>query len=163
MLTLVTGQKHPAAPNMPSRWYCAAEGCHADTLKRGKYGYMANVTFFPFPTKKKDPRTRKKWLELLRREDYDPPRHHRLCSQHFVDGEPTKANPFPTLFRYNNFKEGVAVRSTNAMEKRAMHSRIHMPEELAEIPDSQPDSPKDFRLHPIDIVRKLFTNIAFIN
>ena len=47
--------------------------------------------------------------------------------------------------------------------KRAMHNRIHMPEELAEIPDSQPDSPKDFRLHPIDIVRKLFTNIAFIN
>lgn len=36
-----------------TKWYfCAAEGCSSDDRKRGKYGYMKNIEFFPFPTKK---------------------------------------------------------------------------------------------------------------
>ncbi|XP_061190781.1 uncharacterized protein LOC133198829 [Saccostrea echinata] len=61
-----------------TRYYCAAEGCHADTRKMGRYGYMAEVKFFPFPTQKKDPKCRRAWLSLLRRKDYDPPMHHRV-------------------------------------------------------------------------------------
>ena len=30
-----------------TRGYCASEGCHADTCKKGRYGYMADIKFFP--------------------------------------------------------------------------------------------------------------------
>ena len=33
-----------------TRRHCAAEGCHAVTQKKGRYGYMADIKFFPFPT-----------------------------------------------------------------------------------------------------------------
>lgn len=79
---------------------------------------MSDVKFFPFPTLKKDPKGRKRWLDLLRRENYDPPPYHRLCSLHFVDGGPTEKNPYPTLFAYNNFKQPRNVRSSAVVVKR---------------------------------------------
>ena len=60
------------------RYYCAVVGCHADTRKIGKYGYMADIKFFAFPTQKKDPKNRQIWLNLLGRKDYDPKRWHRV-------------------------------------------------------------------------------------
>ena len=104
------------------RYYCAAAGCFSDTKKIGKYGYMSEITFHPFPTKKKAPKLRKRWLELLRREDYDPPPHHRLCSRHFVDGKPTDDHPYPTLFEYNNYKLSKNPRATSVLDKRASAS-----------------------------------------
>nr|XP_022332717.1 ARL14 effector protein-like isoform X3 [Crassostrea virginica] len=80
------------------RYYCAVMGCHADTRKIGRYGYMADIKFFAFPTQKKDPENRQIWLDLLGRKDYDPKRWHRVCSRHFVDGRPTRDNPYPTVF-----------------------------------------------------------------
>ena len=102
-----------------TRYYCAAERCNSDDKKLKKYAYMQNVKFFPFPTKLKAPRQRKIWVDLLRRKNYDPPKHHRVCSLHFVDGCPTETNPFPTLFAYNNFKNANKPRMTNSIEKRS--------------------------------------------
>ena len=31
-----------------TRRFCATEGCHADTRKKGRYGYMTDIKFFPF-------------------------------------------------------------------------------------------------------------------
>ena len=33
-----------------TRHFCAAEGCHANTQKKGRYGYIADMNFFPLPT-----------------------------------------------------------------------------------------------------------------
>ena len=93
----------------PKSYHCATPGCTSDDRKRGRYGYMSDVQFFPFPTKKKAPSERKKWLELLRREDFDPNRKARVCSLHFVDGQPTREHPYPELFQYNNFKDSTKV------------------------------------------------------
>ena len=47
---------------------------------------------------------RKKWAELLNRknkktgEPWVPTTESRICSKHFVDGEPTEKNPYPTLY-----------------------------------------------------------------
>lgn len=96
--------------NFGSRsYFCVAEGCNSDERKRGRYGYMANVRFHPFPTKKKASSHRKRWLELLRRKNYEPKRNHRVCSLHFVDEKPTEKHPFPELFAYNNFKDSQKV------------------------------------------------------
>ncbi|KAK3087228.1 hypothetical protein FSP39_003338 [Pinctada imbricata] len=91
-------------------YFCAAPGCSSDDRKRGRYGYMAGVQFFAFPTQKKAPNARKKWVELLRRENFDPDRKARVCSRHFVDGKPSKEHPYPELFDYNNFKESKQVK-----------------------------------------------------
>ncbi|KAK3084023.1 hypothetical protein FSP39_006910 [Pinctada imbricata] len=122
------------------RYYCAAEGCFSDTDKRGRYGYMSEVSFFPFPTKKKAPRARKRWLEYTRRENYDPPYHHRLCSKHFLDGKPTEKNPYPTLFAYNNYKESKVPRSSNVMQKRTreQETSVHV-----DIPEQKHDKIAD--------------------
>ena len=56
---------------------------------------------YPFPTLKKDPAKREKWKMLVNRSSnkklWDPSKDSRVCSLHFVDGEPTELNPNPTL------------------------------------------------------------------
>lgn len=99
-------------------YFCVAEGCNSDKRKRGRYGYMKDVRFYPFPTQKKAPALRKRWLDLLRRENYEPKRNHRVCSLHFKEGRPTENHPYPELFAYNNFKESLKMRSTTSISKR---------------------------------------------
>ena len=102
-----------------AKYWCAAQGCNSDDRKRGKYAFMNDVEFFPFPSQSKTPKLRKKWLELMRRENYDPKPKHRLCSRHFVDGKPTSSHPYPELFAYNNYKESTVFRSMAAIVKRS--------------------------------------------
>ncbi|XP_062586714.1 uncharacterized protein LOC134248321 [Saccostrea cucullata] len=99
------------------RYYFVAEGCSSDSRKKGRYGFMADLEFFAFPTSKY-PKLRKKWLELLRRHEFDPSRHDRICSKHFVEGRPTEAHPYPELYRYNNYKRPQETRGTSSIEKR---------------------------------------------
>ena len=59
---------------------------------------------FTFPSERKRPAERLKWQKLINRSS---PRRsgklwtigskQRICSQHFIDGEPTEENPYPTL------------------------------------------------------------------
>ncbi|KAI8498029.1 hypothetical protein Bbelb_239730 [Branchiostoma belcheri] len=58
----------------------------------------------PFPTQRKDPDARQKWIRLVGRKSetnrnkiWVPNADSRICSIHFVDSEPTQANPYPTL------------------------------------------------------------------
>ena len=75
---------------------------------------MENVKFFAFPTKKKDPRLRSKWLEMIRKPlGYDPKPHHRVCSRHFSEG-----SKVPDLFAWNNYGEFQPGRSMAAVKKR---------------------------------------------
>ncbi|XP_056016887.1 uncharacterized protein LOC130053568 [Ostrea edulis] len=104
------------------KFYCVAEGCTSDTKKKGRYGFMADVKFFPFPTPKQ-PKLRRKWLELLWRRDFNPSRHDRLYSRHFVDGEPTAHHPYPELFRYNNYKCLQGTQGTSSIEKRLVNQQ----------------------------------------
>ncbi|XP_056002983.1 uncharacterized protein LOC130049438 [Ostrea edulis] len=105
--------------NTATNWYfCAAPGCSSDDRKKGRYGYMQDVQFFAFPSKKKAPIDRRKWLDLLRRDNFDPSRKARVCSLHFVDRKPTEKHPFPELFMHNNFKESKMIRPNTAITKR---------------------------------------------
>ena len=44
----------------------------------------------------------KAWIHAVtvskRREDFEKPKHFNACSNHFLEGKPTKCNPGPTLF-----------------------------------------------------------------
>ncbi|XP_076105988.1 uncharacterized protein LOC143074392 [Mytilus galloprovincialis] len=124
-----------------TKWYhCAAEGCTSDDRKRAKHPYMQNVCFHSFPTEKKNPKQREKWLKLLRRDDayFVPTFKQRVCSLHFVDGEPTSEHPYPELFSYNNFKNmttpyGTSIPASDTVKKlssaRSRSSATSMPTE----------------------------------
>ncbi|CAC5419089.1 unnamed protein product [Mytilus coruscus] len=95
--------------------YCAAEGCNADDRKRGRYGFMAGIRFFPFPSSANQKR---RWMDLVRRENFVPGKFSRLCSCHFIDGKPTVLHPYPELFAYNNYKEDNDSRGKSSILKR---------------------------------------------
>ena len=42
----------------------------------------------------------KAWIQAVSkgREDFDKPKHFKVCLNHFLEGEPTKCNPDQTLF-----------------------------------------------------------------
>ena len=60
-------------------------------------------TLYSFPTERKDPATRRRWIQLLNRKgegkqtNWPQKQSSRVCSLHFPDGHPTLANPYPTL------------------------------------------------------------------
>lgn len=110
----------------PSKFWCAVPNCISDGRKKTnleKYPWMQGVQFFPFPTEKKEKKNRQQWLKLINRENFEPKRHHRICSLHFVDSKPTEENPYPTLFPRNNFKQPLKERSQNAILKREQSCR----------------------------------------
>ena len=57
---------------------------------------------FTFPTEKKSPTDRKKWIQLINRQDerssrlWMPGKQSRVCSQHFKDKAPLLSSPYPT-------------------------------------------------------------------
>ena len=109
-------------PKLSKDW-CGVHQCKSDGWKRGKYTYMSDVEFCTFPGQKRDSKSRKKWLsQIMRPLDYEPQRSHRVCSLHFIDGKPTKENPFPTLFPRNNYGRPVTERSKTVICKRELTS-----------------------------------------
>ena len=80
---------------------------------------MRGVRFFPLPRKLADKRI---WWNYLRRGGPNDrltlkglKKWHRVCSRHFVAGEPTPAHPHPTLFVYNNFKVSMSPRTSSQL------------------------------------------------
>jgi hypothetical protein len=84
-------------------YHCAALDC---TRRTGSDPENGKNFFHKFPT---DLQQRARWVRLTKR-DFVPNRYHRLCSKHFVDGEPTTRNPYPTLFSHNNYKKEKSTR-----------------------------------------------------
>ena len=56
--------------------YCSAWGCDRRISKE------AGVPFHKFPLKEKE--RLKKWLITMRRDDFKPTIHSRICAKHFV-------------------------------------------------------------------------------
>ena len=90
---------------------CAVFGCSSSTYQlkkwrsglcqlhvdcyRGKCGCPEPFKLFPFPTKKGDAEARNKWIKAINRKDtktginWQPNDDDRVCSKHFVGGQPT--------------------------------------------------------------------------
>lgn len=113
--------KTPRKQKPSTNYWCVVPGCTSDSRKRKnpeKYPWMNGIEFIPFPTKKKNPKLRQKWVEMIRRPyDYEPLPHHRVCSRHFTDN-----NNVPELFQWNNYKNFTPKRSTASIEKREADS-----------------------------------------
>ena len=81
---------------------CYVGNCNNDKRYPEKYSVHSNVEsgkliFHKFPINEK---TRKLWTSQVRRgrKDWSPGSYTYVCSNHFVDGKPTKDNTVPTMF-----------------------------------------------------------------
>ena len=61
--------------NMPSS--CCCVGCTNRQVKR------SSLKFIRFP---EDEQLRNKWIAAIRRENWKPNEHTRICGQHFIKG-----------------------------------------------------------------------------
>lgn len=96
--------------------HCSVLGCHNGTgglnkwkeefctvheCNKGTSRCTCDPPFrlIPFPTERKDAKRRAEWIKLINRKDTDwaPDCNCRVCSVHFVDGEPSDSFPNPTL------------------------------------------------------------------
>ena len=109
-----------------SKYWCVVPGCTSDSRKKckpDKYPWMQNVSFEPFPTKKKEPKLRAKWVTMIRRPlGYEPLSHHRVCSRHFVGNCRSDSHPIPELFPWNDYKSESSSRSSQSITKREQKS-----------------------------------------
>ncbi|ELU06788.1 hypothetical protein CAPTEDRAFT_189386 [Capitella teleta] len=103
---------------MPNH-HCVVKDCNADTQKPvSKWPFMAGVTFIPLPSKADRPAHRSCWLSRIKHEKgFRPTYNERVCSRHFVDGRPTAAHPYPTLFPHNNYGMCNKERALNSLQK----------------------------------------------
>ena len=72
--------------------------CAVDCTNRFTKG--SGVGFFVFPA---DLTRRKRWIQAISRDKWEPKSHDRLCGEHFVNGhpskEPTNVDYIPTVFK----------------------------------------------------------------
>ena len=73
---------------------CCAVGC------ANRFSKDTKITFHRFP---EDPKRRQLWVRAVSRDKWELKDHHRLCSEHFVSGKPSKdldsQDYIPTVFR----------------------------------------------------------------
>ncbi|KAK3105808.1 hypothetical protein FSP39_006157 [Pinctada imbricata] len=97
---------------------CAFNSCTNNSTKiimwKKQFCEVHNITYglgsciceppfyiYPFPTERKDNYSRQKWASIVNRkngsENWKPKEDSRVCSEHFMEGRPTAANPYQTL------------------------------------------------------------------
>lgn len=68
---------------------CVAYGCNNRKKKTEDVG--RTISFHRFPT---DPNLREKWIRAIRRDNWQPSNHSRICSDHFKESEYDLSSPF---------------------------------------------------------------------
>ncbi|XP_062620990.1 uncharacterized protein LOC134282606 [Saccostrea cucullata] len=115
----MVGRKN--TPESKGKYWCVVPGCNSDSRKKNKldkYPWMEDVSFEPFPTKRKEPKLRAKWITMIRRpKEYEPLAHHRVCTKHFVGNCRSENHTIPELFPWNNYKS-VSTTKPLSIEKR---------------------------------------------
>lgn len=86
-----------------SKWKTGWCDLHECNLGTARCICPPPFTLFPFPTERKNPDGRAVWIRNVNRVAADgkskwmPTENSRICSEHFVDNEPTQSNPYPTI------------------------------------------------------------------
>ena len=132
-----------------NRW--KSENCTIHPgFKKGVGQYICRPPFllYPFPTERKYPEGRRKWMKLLNRQEKDtgknwePKPYSRVCSVHFPDGGPTAANPNPTFnLGYSLFTTPKSTRKPPTA--RTPTSETHVDEQSSSVMSTDHPVPAD--------------------
>ena len=116
---------------------------------------------FPFPTKKKKEEERQKWKQLVNRQNrkgklWSPSKDMRVCSKHFIDGEPTSNNPYPT--EHLGYDSRRRVQNITPCSKRRklyhLEDSVSVEEDNQVTIDSCSDHTVSMSTHSIDITQQ---------
>ena len=85
---------------MPGGDRCTVGGCNNDRRYKEKQVVRSHVSHLQFHVLPRNEIIKNRWVKSIEkgRVDFKPGKHITVCSNHFVDAEPTSANPVPTLF-----------------------------------------------------------------
>ncbi|KAK6168738.1 hypothetical protein SNE40_019923 [Patella caerulea] len=98
---------------------CCCFGC------KNRHAHGSNVRFFRIP---KDQYVQTKWIAAIRRENWTPNEHSRICSEHFIQGYPSK-DPNSPDFIPSVFSFTPEVRKRKHGEDIERHSRYRARQE----------------------------------
>ncbi|XP_065904073.1 THAP domain-containing protein 11-like [Dysidea avara] len=76
-------------PKPRGRYTCCVPGCYSNSKK--------DMTF-SFHKIPKDEPYRTKWINAIKRKEFTPGEHHRMCSVHFRNGKKIGTTDVPVLF-----------------------------------------------------------------
>lgn len=93
--------------------HCCAYGCKNRQIPG------VDLKFYRIP---RDHHLRAKWVSAIKRDDWKPTEHSRICSKHFINGQPSRdpTNPdfVPTVFSHRAVPESIL------QEKVQRHQRL---------------------------------------
>ena len=121
--------------------YCCVAGCNNSQRKPNSVHAKSHVRKLswhrlPKGSSSKSSKNRKQWVDLIKKgkKDFKPNDDTQVCSNHFVDGQPTQSHPYPTLF----------LRSATSAERKPPRERQPLVKRKADIEivalDSRPMS-----------------------
>ena len=84
-----SGETEPKKKSVRGGYTCCVPGCYSNT-KRDQ-----ELSFHKFP---KDESMKLKWINAIKRKDFIPGEHHRVCSLHFQGGKKMGLTDVPAIF-----------------------------------------------------------------
>ena len=109
--------------------------CAIDCVSR--YSKKKGVKLFRIPSGKSVARKKKRraWIRAIRRENWVPNKHSRICGLHFISGRPSRDpnNPdyIPTIFSFSNSKENQLTTRDKETTATSRHDRYLRRQRLA--------------------------------
>ena len=86
---LVGGSSISSVNRQKGGYTCCVPGCYSNTKKN------KNLSFHRFP---KNNIPKEKWVNAIKRKDFVPTNHHRVCSSHFEGGKRKNTKDVPSVF-----------------------------------------------------------------
>ena len=96
-----------------------------------------NLKFYRFPSGSQPDKIqlRKKWLSLISRQRFDPTAGHRVCSEHFPDGQKTYMNNLPLIVPKSTRLSIPKPRTTTKARNRDHATVFHKSERRNDAPE----------------------------
>ena len=129
--------------------------------------YFLQLRLHRFPGKLKKPDDRARWIKAINRADpkqlwklLEPTPAHVVCSEHFVDGAPSVANPDPSIFpiskKHKRAESDPTARKARAVARDGKKATIVRETHHEEpVPDADVEENKERKQHPAVTVETL--------
>ncbi|XP_074646237.1 THAP domain-containing protein 1-like [Tubulanus polymorphus] len=102
---------------------CVAVGCH------NRQDVSPNLHFYRIPAASATANRRSRWIAAIRRDNWTPSPHDRLCSSHFISGQkndhPFSPDYVPSIFQHSPFDEKKSLASFKQFEEMKKRKIAH--------------------------------------
>lgn len=116
--------------------HCCVLGCRSDSryskLDESPSPTKESLRFFCVPSLTSKRALHNEWLKMIGRPELVVSRNTRVCSLHFMDGKPSKENPWPTL-RLQNVNLPIRRRARSSKSTNLANGDTHLSEKTLDL------------------------------